>query len=1008
VRDKKTGEGLPGVTLRLVQLPTRGAITRPTGEFSIINVPAGEYTIRASAVGYEQSEKTNVRVSADAIVQVNFDMETKVLQGKDTIIVVAQRNPMVDPSRMTTKRQFTDEEIRQIPRETVQGVLQLTAGVTVDNTNGGYSIRGGRSTETSVRVDNMEIGDRQNGALGTNATFYPTVPILGVQEVQVVSGGFAAEYGDALSGIVNTVTKEGRADKYEGEIDYMTDAGGGLNGWNNNGGFTPMKLAPLGENQINFGVGGPVPSIAGLRFYLSGLTNAVQHRGEYASYFALPARLELIDPSGGNVGLLANDALYQRTLSAKLNYDVNPDTKLTLEAINGATFYGTGRWAWMYADASLAQPAAGQSVALPENVTQDGNSMTLTSQYNFELSQTVGRSTVYKLGVGFYRDETTFGKKNAYQSYSPLSWNGWDIYGLQDNYTGDQTSATLKNGQINGPDGIADVYYNPSSGGTLARNAITGHYEGYIDVSSTHNPYGVQGVFYTTGDEPYQFESNQYYQVYGNIQSQVDEHNLVKGGFEGQFYHVTKNDNFTPWDPAAAASGQTDSYDYSPFNGDAYIQDQVEFAGILLNPGLRLDYFNPRANFLKDPNNYQPYYPGSPYWQASTPKTQLSPRFGISYPISDRTQFHISYGWFFQEPVYDQLFSHLQSNVSAATTVTVGSPNLTPQLSKKYEIGFTHQLSEDFSLDLVAYYNDQYNISGTTQYSAITSQGSNSLAYTLYSTGEYANQRGVEITLRKNLSSNYSLTGSLTLSESRGTSSSVTQSQALSQKTAADPYNNNQSTTYYPTTDFPLDLDQPVVANLIFNIIYGKGEGPSFGGVHILENLNINVTAQYHSGTPYTRLDPKTGAIVGDVNGSREPDFFQADGRIERFIPLKDIFGDWAGNMQMSLFIQINNFLNTTNPEFVYATSGAANYDNKTLKLGDFDPTIWYKGGTGPGQTDTYGRPLYSTAADVNGDGVVDQQEKYNAYLKYVNDAFARRANYQLPREVFFGVTLQF
>ncbi|HZV13014.1 MAG TPA: carboxypeptidase-like regulatory domain-containing protein, partial [Candidatus Kapabacteria bacterium] len=115
VRDKKTGEGIPGVTIRLVQMPTRGAITRPTGEFSIINVPAGDYTVRASAVGYEQSEKTNVRVSPDAIVQVNFDMETKVLQGKDTIIVVAQRNPMVDPSRVTTKRQFTDEEIRQIP-----------------------------------------------------------------------------------------------------------------------------------------------------------------------------------------------------------------------------------------------------------------------------------------------------------------------------------------------------------------------------------------------------------------------------------------------------------------------------------------------------------------------------------------------------------------------------------------------------------------------------------------------------------------------------------------------------------------------------------------------------------------------------------------------------------------------------------------------------------------------------------------------------------------------------
>ncbi|HZV12935.1 MAG TPA: TonB-dependent receptor, partial [Candidatus Kapabacteria bacterium] len=895
----------------------------------------------------------------------------------------------------------------------------LTPGVTVDATNGGYSIRGGRSTETSVRIDNMEIGDKQNGSLGTNATFYPTVPILGVQEVQVVSGGFAAEYGDALSGVVNTVTKEGRADRYEGEIDYMTDAGGGLNGSNSAGGFAPMKLAPLGQNQINFGVGGPVPGLAGLRFYLSGMTNSEQHRGEYLGLgsnvnvvngIGLPSRLELIDPAGNNVGLLPNDALYQRSLSAKLNYDVSPDIKLTFEANNGATFYGTGRWSWMYADASLAAPGQlGGSTVLPENVTQDGNSMTLSSLYDFEISQTVGRSTVYKLGVGFYRDETTFGKKNEYQSYSPLSWNGWDILGLQDNYTGDQTSATLKNGQINGPDGIPDYYYNPPAvNGMPQRNAITGHYEGYIDASSTTNPYGINGIFNTTGDEFYEDESNQYYKVYGDIQSQVDEHNLVKGGFEGQFWHVTKNLNLTPWDPSAATSGATDAYDYSPFNGDAYIQDQVEFAGVQLSPGLRLDYFNPRAYYLKDPNNYQPYYAGSPLWEESTPKTQLSPRFGISYPISDRTQFHISYGWFYQEPVYDQLFSHLQSNVSAATSVVVGSPNLTPQLSKNYEIGFDHQISDDFSLELVAYYKDQYNLSGTTQYSAVSAQGSNSLAYTLYSTGEYANQRGVELTLRKNLSSNYSFTGSLTFSQTRGTSSSITQSEVLAQKTPIDPYNNNQSSTYYPTSDFPLDYDRPVQANLVFNIVYQKGEGPSIGGVHFLENFNINLTTQYQSGVPYSRLDPKTFAIVGDVNGSREPDYFQSDGRIERFIPLKDLFGDWAGNLTFSLFMQVNNVFNTTNPEYVYATSGSPNYDNETKKLGDFDPTVWYKGGTGQGQVDTYGRPLYSTAADLNGDGVVDQQEKYQAYLKYINDSFARRSNYQLPREVWFGATLQF
>lgn len=1037
VTDKKTGTGLPGVTIRLLQNPKIGGITRPTGEFTIINVPSGEYTVKATAIGYESVEKTGVRVSADATVEVNFKIGSKVMEGKDTVIVIAERNPAIDPGRSVSKRTTTEEQIKAIPRETVQGILGLTVGVTVDATNGGFSIRGGRSTETSVRVDGMEITDQQLGSLGTNANFYPTVPTLGVEEVQVVSGGFAAEYGHALSGIVNTVTKEGRADKYEGQIKYKTDLPG-LNGTSTGGsGLTPLKLAGQGQDLMQFGFGGPIPGIDGLRFYISGQGDARQHRGEFFAVNSI-GRLALIDPQGNNIGQLPNDRLFIRELNGKLTWDASQDIKFSLSAFQGATFYELGRWSWRYADDTslVSMPTQyGDSrrastlgsgttwgfqngnVKLPDYITNVRNVNQINQSFALRMNHTLTKTTVYEIGVGFFSEGTTLGKKDVSQLYGLTSWNGWNLYGFNDfafadAYSGDNTGKYIDPAQtqLNGPDGIVDRYYDgravTSTGTKRVQNAITGHYEGFQDYTSTHNAYGLQNAFIATGDEGgLEKKQHEYIQVDGNIQSQIDEHNLAKAGFESRFLHERRNYNGIPWD----GSGQNlDNYDYHPFDASVYFQDKAEYAGVVLTPGIRFDYFDPNSFHLKDPTDYEPYTVGNPKWIKSETKFQVSPRFGISYPISERTQFHISYGWFFQVPAYDRLYSSLGVNTSAILGSVLGNPNLGAQKTKSYEFGVAHQLGEDLVMEITGYYKDQYNIEGTTQYSPLSASGTNSVAYTYYTTGEYANQRGIEVTLKKTLSHNYTLVGNVSFSQAHGTSSSLTQSRDLSQVLPPDQYNNNKQTTYYPTSEYPMDYDRPVVGNVIVNVNFAKNEGPSISGIHFLENLNLNLTTTFQSGTPYTRLDRKTGAFLGEINGQRNPNVWQSDMRLERFIPLKEIFGDAFGNLEMSLYLDINNLFNRTEPISYYARTGTADDDGSTLKIGDFDATVWYAKGTGNGQVDQYGRQLYTTQADGNHDGIVDQQEKFDSYERYHHDALSRRLNYQMPREVWFGASLRF
>lgn len=311
-------------------------------------------------------------------------------------------------------------------------------------------------------------------------------------------------------------------------------------------------------------------------------------------------------------------------------------------------------------------------------------------------------------------------------------------------------------------------------------------------------------------------------------------------------------------------------------------------------------------------------------------------------------------------------------------------------------------------MEFTGYYKDQYSLAGTTQYSPLSSVGTNSVAYTYYTTGEYANQRGLEITMRKNLSNNYTLVGNITFSQAVGTSSSLTQSRALALTTAPDPYLNNASTTIYPTTEYPMDYDRTINGNLIAGIVFAKNEGPSIGGIHFLEDINANFTTTFQTGTPYTRVDRKSGLIIGPINGERNPSFWQVDARITRSIPLKEIFGESMGTMELQLFVDVLNLLDRTEAVTYYARTGTADDDGSTVVIGNFDQNPWAIRGSQPNQVDAYGRSLYNSYADKNKDGVVDQQEKFDSYLAYRHDYLSRRINYQTPREVFFGMSFRF
>jgi len=211
VTDTQTGEELIGINV-LVENTTIGAATGIDGTYIINNIEPGLYSLVFSGVGYQKKIVTDVRVSSDFTTTIDIQLSTEAI-GLETIIVQATR-PMVRKDLTSSQTNIDDSQIKSLPVESISQILSLQAGIT-KGAGGELHIRGGRSTEIAYNV---------NGVSAINPyDFGRTVQIStnAVQEVSVVSGTFNAEYGNALSGVVNTITREGGS-KYTGTLSYYT------------------------------------------------------------------------------------------------------------------------------------------------------------------------------------------------------------------------------------------------------------------------------------------------------------------------------------------------------------------------------------------------------------------------------------------------------------------------------------------------------------------------------------------------------------------------------------------------------------------------------------------------------------------------------------------------------------------------------------------------------------------------------------------------------------------
>jgi outer membrane receptor protein involved in Fe transport len=317
-----------------------------------------------------------------------------------------------------------------------------------------------------------------------------------------------------------------------------------------------------------------------------------------------------------------------------------------------------------------------------------------------------------------------------------------------------------------------------------------------------------------------------------------------------------------------------------------------------LNLGLRYDYVDPQAAMWRDVFRFG-YWDEENNWipapeEDVEPKTQLSPRIGLSHPITDRASLYFSYGHFFQNPDYNALYYNAHKDLSTSLPL-VGNPRVKAQKTVAYETGVKHQLTDNLAFDVTAWYKDITDLLSTLHITYLSQD------YVVFYNSDYASVKGIDLTLRRRQSGFLSGSIDYTYSVAKGNNS-----QPLGGY--VDAFTEEE----IPHQEYFLDFDQRHDLSVNLDITIPENGGPRLLGVRPFSDVNVNLLFQAGSGLPYTPYVDPTLRI--EVNSERKPWTSTLDLRMIKRVPL-------AG-MKPAVFLEITNLLDRENVVYVYSRTG--------------------------------------------------------------------------------------
>ena len=841
-----TGEGMVGVNV-VITGTTRGSSTDIDGRFFILNVEPGTYSLRASFIGFRAVTQSEVIVNINKTTTIDFILEEATAEGEE-LLVIAER-PDVEVDQTATLEIIRPEEVEQIAGITdLSDVLGLQAEV-----NDGH-FRGGRSNEELYVLAGMGIVN----PLNSSRSFTPM--LSAVEEVEVITSGFAAEYGNAMSGVINISTKEG-GDSWSSRAEIRTRApsykhfGGSVFDPANNPYIRLMNNLEWWE--------APDPE------------NDDKPRWQGAIGRGFGSR---VDPEEG--AQLAYD-LWKRT-HRDVGYEYNNRWDALIDFTLGGPISETSRLfvatqinrVWPM----LPTPEADRQMQVMGNLVLkpgSGKKLKLNAMYGNTYQQEFSYSS-----GGFYRwvyDRVIGANKILDQSagiglvYSHV---------LSDRTYYELTVNGMRTKLTEGVDVIDPERF---------RDDIS-------DGSVWERLYWEDGFRTGVMDDDFFDEESWTYSAVGFLTSQVSNNHEIKVGIQGNLYDIDVENRLNH---SSQSSAVREFYQARPYEGAVYVQDKMEFKGMITNVGLRLDFYDQNVQYYTD--TFSPFRdPSNPALinerDAATEDTpivaRLQPRLGFSFPINERAVFHLNYGNYLKRPGLESLIGSrttlFNENLGTVEPRRLGNPLLKPEETKSYDVGLVLGIASGFTLDVSGYYKDVKNLIQRVVYI-----DSNDNLYESLGNRDYANIRGFSLRLNKRRGF---ISGSARyhFSVATGKNSTPTGRSPIIDET-------NEQTQAPSPRDILLNFDRRHALVLIAGVNLPQNWGPRIAGGYPLGRLRINFLHDSRSGRPYTPSE-----LLGDnfakLNTERTPWEHNTDLKVTKTVG--------AGFTELDVFVEIFNLFN--------------------------------------------------------------------------------------------------
>ncbi len=1046
VLDAVSNEPLPGANV-LIENTSLGAVANVNGEYVIINVPVGKVAVRASIMGYATQTITEVMVSADRVSRVDFKLQQATLQAGEVVVRAKADELHLEVSN-------TQMVVDNVQLQDAAGIREINAFLTklpgVSEDNGYLSIRGGSADQTGMMVNGLSY---VNSAAGNAET---AIPLSAIEQVSLMSGGYNAEYGNFRSGLINVTTKSGAKNRYHGTLslsrdqshmrrfgDSFYDAKSAalrsfldpevafvgteeawkdnayyreqyprFSGWNiattnfNKSKTPDQQATPLDYYLLGCWMHMAVPDYEGLAQL--GYTVSDEHRKLFADHHRQEEGWDWnIDGGfGGPLPLLGQylgNATFYLSHNAKEQHYVMPLVRSTQELYTtfvtiksqvrdnlSVTFNGLHK---RQIGISPIRPTFGD---FPD-ASRDGGFMPINNiKYQAENPE-------YWYDVPFFPilDQTTLmtGVTVNHVLSNRVFWEAsLSALNIKDHTpTGDNRDQTVLTRF--GPFPVTEMPYGKMQYGT---NKVT-----FEDFSYTYPSYdalpGIARRYRRKEGDLYDNIKVGQYRAKFDLAAQANVHHYLKAGIEYNYIDLDHklwqkwNENYY--------NAYEFNYHRTPSQTGLYVQDQVSFASLIANLGLRFDYyyggggkwptgdafatdaFIPQTfaedsvlfNYLMQGRSYiwdkwveyDKTHPG--FLQPIKNHATVSPRIGVSFPVSDRSKFYFNYGHFRSNPPYYTMYLY-RYRYTKNGLYDMSNPNLAPPRTISYELGMAWNFFSGYIVQISGYAKDVTGQHGEVTYTNATGN----VNYDAWANNEYEDIQGFEINLSKNdggwlngwINLNYMLK-----------KSGLTGRDLITDVTIG----NDQEGLYEGQETRSLPIPR-INANI--TVHSPRNWGPRLLGLKPLSDWNITLFTDWRRGSAFT-WNPLDKLHLS--SNMRWPNYYMVDLKIAKtvkvfgivtmaYLDISNVF-----NFKVNLLSKGWCFDETTNDEYKYFSS---------LRLPMYDS------------------PEFDLLREKNPGNFIAGNDKVgdmrSADKPYINDPNYPFWLYGQPRDIWFGLRFSF